>query len=151
MGTAGRSASRRWLPSESSEGSHSGFYNELAVLNSEQSFLRPHQRVWPVLARFFEMPVVVLLSESGPAVFMSGSRGGVAKNEATTAVFHLPSLVCFLKSAFFPKGVFPLERVPERASDGDLPHGTSVARARGSDYLQRCAIGAYMKQDSRLS
>ena len=82
---------------------------------------------------------------------MSGSRGGVAKNEVTTAVFHLPPLVCFLKSTFFPESVFHLKGVPMRACEGDLPHDSSVARARGSDYLQRCAIGAYMKQDSRLS
>ena len=78
-------------------------------------------------------------------------RERVAKNEVTTAVFHLPSLVCFLKSAFFPKGVFLPERVPERASDGDLPHDSSIAAPAARTYHQRCAIRAYMKQDSRLS
>ena len=75
----------------------------------------------------------------------------MAKNEVTTAVFHLPPLVCFLKSTFFPESVFLFKGVPIRACEGDLSHDSSVARARGSDYLQRCAIGAYMKQDSRLS
>jgi hypothetical protein len=89
--------------------------------------------VWPVLSKLFKKTAAELFSESGPAVFMSGSRGGVAKNEVTTAVFHLPPLVCFLKSTFFPESMFHLKRVHKRAAEGDLPHDSSVARARGSD------------------
>jgi hypothetical protein len=83
------------------------------------------------------MSTVELFSDSGSAVFMSGYRGGVAKNEVTTVVIHLPvsgklsSLPKGVSSALFGKAILcehSRARFLRRS-----PSGLFDRRVRGSD------------------
>ena len=112
-------------------------------------FLRPHQRVWPVLSRLFEMSAVALFSDSGSAVFMSGYRGGVAKNKVTTVDIQRPAFsgnlmqptCCVCPTVLFPKGVLSEQWCESLSVAGacdvrpyrrHLRLGWTASRARGT-------------------